>query len=247
MDSEIIWTPSDSRKQASAMWRFAERTSDQHGAAPDDAEALLDWSIQQPDTFHAALWDELDIIGDKGTAAFIPGKTMREAQFYPGARLNYAENLLREPDSRLAIIAHRDDGTRRTITRKVLHAEVSRMVSALRAEGVGEGEDEQDGDLGPGVLQSGGNHFPRESEVDRRGVEREPGDTDGRGQPRAPSEVRPARARQPDLTGEEIQRQGTVGEQGRGGRELEAEIDPRAAGEGLVEGDLLLVERAGVE
>ncbi len=136
----IVWTPSETRKRQSALRAFAERTQPQHGAAPNDYAALLDWSINEPDAFHGALWDALDIIGDKGNAAFVPGKSIRDAKFFPQARANYAENLLREPDDRPAVIAHRDDGTRRTITRRGLHDEVSRMAGALRAEGVKEGD-----------------------------------------------------------------------------------------------------------
>jgi len=131
-----IWAPKPDHKHQSALWQFAEKTHAQHGAAPDDYPALLDWSIKSPDAFYDALWDDLAIIGDKGDAAFIPGATLRDAQFYPGARLNYAENLLRDPDDSLAIIAHRDDGTKRAITRRDLYDAVSRAEQALRAEGV---------------------------------------------------------------------------------------------------------------
>jgi acetoacetyl-CoA synthetase len=101
---------------------------------------LLDWAIRDPGGFHDALWDELGIIGEKGDMAFIAGETIREAKFYPGARLNYAENMLAQRDDTLAVIAHRDDGTRREITRSGLYDQVSRMVAALKAQGVGEGD-----------------------------------------------------------------------------------------------------------
>lgn len=90
--------------------------------------------------FYDALWDELDIIGERGDRSFVAGKSIRDAVFYPKARVNYAENLLRDADDRLAIIAHRDDGTRRTVTRRKLYDDVSRLVQALRAAGVGEGD-----------------------------------------------------------------------------------------------------------
>ncbi len=135
-----IWAPKPAQKRQSALWQFAEKTHTHHGAAPDDYPALLDWSIKSPNAFYTALWDDLAIIGDKGDAAFIPGVTLRDAQFYPGARLNYAENLLRNPDDSLAIIAHRDDGTKRSITRRELYDAVSRAEQALRAEGVVAGD-----------------------------------------------------------------------------------------------------------
>lgn len=139
-DSTQLWEPTDEQKQSSAMWDFASKTQAQHGGAPDDFDTLHTWSVESPDNFYHALWDYLGIIGDKGQMSFVPAEDIRDAQFYPGARLNYAENLLQHADDRLAIIAHRDDGTRRTISRKQLYDWVSRMVQALKAEGVSEGD-----------------------------------------------------------------------------------------------------------
>ena len=103
MDSEIVWTPSEAQKKASAMWAFSKRAGFE-----GDYPALLDWSIREPEAFHALLWDALGIVGDRGEAAFRAGPTIKDAQFYPGARLNYAENLLQLRDATPAIIAHRE-------------------------------------------------------------------------------------------------------------------------------------------
>lgn len=140
MSDDILWQPSDERMQASGLWAFATATKDQHGCATDDYPGILRWSIAAPEGFHQALWDFLDIIGDKGDVAFLAGDTLRQTKFFPNAKLNYAENLLRDADDRLAVIAHRDDGTRREITRRQLYDRVSQIVAALRAEGVVPGD-----------------------------------------------------------------------------------------------------------
>lgn len=140
MIGEILWTPSSARKRQTALWEFASQTQPMHGKAPDDYFGLLDWSIAQPETFYSALWDFLDIIGDKGKTACQPGATLRDVRFFPDAKLNYAENLLRDADDRLAIIAHCDDGTRREITRKALADLVSQIVAGLRGEGIVPGD-----------------------------------------------------------------------------------------------------------
>ena len=140
VDNDILWALSDTDKQQSALWQFAEQTRSLHQAAPGDYDALHAWSVDSPAVFYEALWDFLDIIGDKGDASYEAGEDIRSARFYPDARLNYAENLLREPDDRLAIIAHRDDGTRRTLTRRELYDQVSRLVQALQDAGVTTGD-----------------------------------------------------------------------------------------------------------
>ncbi|WMT89589.1 acetoacetate--CoA ligase [Pelagibacterium sp. H642] len=136
----ILWQADEARKRASALWRFAEATAHLHGAEPDDYAALHAWSVREPETFYSALWEHLDIVGEKGGRSFVPGEDIRDAQFFPDARLNYAENLLRRRDDGLAIIAHRDDGTRRTLSWRQLYDQVSRFAQALSAEGVGEGD-----------------------------------------------------------------------------------------------------------
>ncbi|MBD3609017.1 MAG: AMP-binding protein, partial [Gammaproteobacteria bacterium] len=139
-DNTLLWQPTDEQKQSSAMWDFARKTQAFHGGAADDFDALHAWSVNSPAKFYNTLWDYLEIVGDKGEQAYMAGETIHDAQFYPGARLNYAENLLQNADDRLAVIAHRDDGTRRTITREALYQQVSRTVQALKAEGVSEGD-----------------------------------------------------------------------------------------------------------
>ncbi len=133
---EILWQPGDHRVAQSALARFAAG----QGFEPTDYAALHAWSLASPGDFYDRLWDVLGIIGDKGARSFVAGADMRADRFFPEARLNYAENALRDPDDRIAIIAHRDDGTRRSLTRRDLHVLVSRMVQALRAEGVGAGD-----------------------------------------------------------------------------------------------------------
>jgi len=140
MDNDILWEPSEQQKQGTAMWRFVEKTHHLHGVSPDDYRALHKWSIQEPEAFYSSLWDFLDIIGHKGARSFQPGASIRDARFFPDARLNYAENLLRYRDDELAIIAHRDNGTRRIVTRRSLYDQVSQLEQALRAAGVCEGD-----------------------------------------------------------------------------------------------------------
>ena len=133
---EILWTPGPQRIAASNLARFAAAA----GVEGATYAALHDWSVREPEAYHSRLWDFLAIIGDKGSRAVRPDGDLRKVRFFPEARLNYAENLLSEPDDRLALIAHRDDGTRRALTRKGLHDLVSRMVQALRAHGIGPGD-----------------------------------------------------------------------------------------------------------
>ena len=136
----VLRSPSQEASEHSLMWQFARATVPHHHAADGDYEALHAWSIGDPDNYHASLWDFLQIIGERGERSVHHAERLRDVRFFPDARLNYAENLLRDPDERVALIACREDGTERRLTRAQLTDQVSRMAQALRAAGVGVGD-----------------------------------------------------------------------------------------------------------
>ncbi len=133
---EILWQPSAERIAASALARFAMEI----GFDPTDYAGLHRWSVTEPEAFHSRLWDFLGIVGEKGSRAYLPGRDQIDTRFFPEAKLNYAENLLARPGSGPAIIAHRDDGTRRELSWGELVALVSRLSQAMTAAGVVPGD-----------------------------------------------------------------------------------------------------------
>ena len=134
--TDILWRPSEARLRDTAMARFAV----ENGFEPADYEQLHHWSVTDPEAFYSRLWDALDIVGDKGDTAFAPGADQLAARFFPGAALNYAENLLARPGSGPAIIAHRDDGTRRELSWPELIDRVSVVSQAMAGSGIGPGD-----------------------------------------------------------------------------------------------------------
>jgi len=116
--------------------RFAARA----GFAPTDYASLHRWSIAEPEAFHSMLWDFLGIVGTKGDRVVVRGRDQISTRFFPDATLNYAENMLSRPNDGPAIIAHRDDGTRRELGWPELQALVSRLVQAMAAQGIVPGD-----------------------------------------------------------------------------------------------------------
>ena len=139
--SDLLWEPSAERRAASNMAAFMARANREKGAGANGYAALHRWSVEQPDAFWELVWDDAGIVGDKGAAPFVEdGDRMPGARFFPRARLNYAETLLRMRGEAPALIFRREDGLRREWSRDRLSGETSRLAQALAAAGIGEGD-----------------------------------------------------------------------------------------------------------
>ncbi|MEP6590556.1 MAG: acetoacetate--CoA ligase [Gemmatimonadota bacterium] len=120
--------------------------------ASDAFAATHAWSIDSLEAFWAAVWDDAGVIADlrvDGTAwdAVLVGKERMAPpdpvlgpNWFPGARLNYAENLLRHTGAGPAIIGWDERGPIGTLSRDQLRAEVARTAAGLRRLGVHAGD-----------------------------------------------------------------------------------------------------------
>ena len=133
----ILWQPSPQRIARSNITRFIKLANQRWNAGLGDSNALYDWSIRHPQQFWTALWDFCGVIGERGGARVLIGPDrMPGASWFPDARLNYAENLLRRRDDATAIVFWGEDRVRWRLSFAQLHDAVSRTVQALEAAGV---------------------------------------------------------------------------------------------------------------
>ena len=136
-----LWTPSPERRAQANLTAFADLVEQRHGVRCTDYPALYDWSIRAPGDFWTALWDFCGVVAEtRGEHALIDGDRMPGAKWFPEARLNYAENLLRRRDDEPAMIFRGENKVRRTLTFADVHDTVSRLAQALRAQGVKPGD-----------------------------------------------------------------------------------------------------------
>jgi len=133
--SQPLWRPSPERIADAVLSRFCRET----GQA--DMAALYRWSIAEPEAFWRKLWSFAGVIGEGPGAVGIenPGK-MPGAKFFPEARLNYAENLLRRRDDSDAIVFRGEDKVRRRLSHRQLYDLVSRLAQAMQAAGIVPGD-----------------------------------------------------------------------------------------------------------
>ena len=110
------------------------------GLAAAEYSEVHRWSIEKPEEFWSAVWDFCEVVGDKGNVVLRDGDRMPGAQWFPEARLNFAENLLRRRDDSEAIVFWGENGTQMRLTRKELFRETARCAAALRASGIAAGD-----------------------------------------------------------------------------------------------------------
>jgi len=138
--TEILWRPSPERVASSVLAEFAKRYGPYAGQASFDYDGLYRWSIEQPEAFWESVWEFGGVVGEPGEIVFEPGADMRAARFFPGATLNFAENLLRRSDSGEAIVSLGEDGRCRRVTWQKLNEEVGASIAWLDEVGLEAGD-----------------------------------------------------------------------------------------------------------
>ena len=147
IEARPLWQPNPQTVGETRMAMFMQATG--HGRYAD----LWQWSVDQPEMFWSTLWNFCGAIGAKGgeilvdrsqsardTAPGVAGDIMPGARWFPEARLNYAENLLKYRGEDEAVVFWGEDKVRRRLSRAELYAEVARFQQFLIAAGVGEGD-----------------------------------------------------------------------------------------------------------
>ena len=139
---ELLWTPSKEVQKASNMYAFMELVNREKGRNYRSYRELYRFSVDEPEAFWDILFRYLDIVHSVGYERTVddihrfPG-----AKWFPGCRLNYAENLLRhEANDEACLIFRGEDKVRRVLTWKDVKEQTFRLATALRELGVGAGD-----------------------------------------------------------------------------------------------------------
>ena len=136
-----LWSPDQARVAAANLTQFRELAARHSGNTIDDYATLHRWSVDHPEQFWNLLWDDGGVIAARrGERVLVDGERMPGARWFPDARLNFAENLLRRRDDSDAILFHGEQQVRRRLSHRELYDGVSRLAQALAALGVGEGD-----------------------------------------------------------------------------------------------------------
>mgnify|MGYP006283885901 CR=1 FL=1 len=139
--SELMWRPSEQRIRQTNMYDFMQYVNDKYGREFDEYHRLWEWSINNIPSLWESLWDYMDIIHSAPYREVIVGEDrMPGAEWFPGARLNFAENLLRYRDGRPAIISRNEKGETSEITYGDLYGRVAGLARSMRDMGITRGD-----------------------------------------------------------------------------------------------------------
>ncbi|MFH1151377.1 MAG: acetoacetate--CoA ligase [Actinomycetota bacterium] len=140
-EGELLWSPSEERVKSSNMYRFIQYVNERFGKEFTEYEELYRWSVEDIADFWSALWDFTDVLASQPFEEVIEdAATMPGAKWFAGARLNFAENLLRFRDEREALVFKGEGQEPVRMTYAELYDQVARLQKALKEAGVGIGD-----------------------------------------------------------------------------------------------------------
>ena len=147
--SQPYWQPSRERVAGANMTAFLAAVRAEEPSVTD-YPALYRWSVAEPAAFWAKVWSFCGIISSAAPQTTLepvdepPGRPSgvrpSGVRWFRGARLNFAENLLRYRDERPALVFWNESGRQSELSYAELHAEVSRLARALADSGVVPGD-----------------------------------------------------------------------------------------------------------
>lgn len=136
-----LWEPSEEWIKNAEVTKFIQFVNDKYNTNLKGAKDLYKWSVEEIEDFWAAFWIFADIVNSKGYNKVISDiSKFPGAEWFPGAKLNFAENLLRYNDDQLAFIFQGESKVTRKVTYKELNKQVARLAKSLREMGVEKGD-----------------------------------------------------------------------------------------------------------
>jgi acetoacetyl-CoA synthetase len=139
--ANLLWSPSRERVHSSNMFHFMQWINSRHGQYFTRYDQLYQWSVENIAEFWASWWQYAGIKASRPYQRVLDDATkMPGAKWFEGARLNFAENLLRYRDDRTALIFRGEDRVHRTLTYARLYAAVAGVAEALKTLGIRAGD-----------------------------------------------------------------------------------------------------------
>ncbi len=139
--TDLLWQPSDEVIASANVTQFMSYVNEKHGLGLNSYDALHTFSIERQELFWPAVWDYCGVrASTRGERVIADGDKMPGAKYFPDARLNYAENLLRRRDDATAMLFRGEDKVASEVTWRELYDRVSCAQQQLKASGFSKGD-----------------------------------------------------------------------------------------------------------
>jgi acetoacetyl-CoA synthetase len=140
-EGELLWTPGAERVEHANITAFSRWLEREGGLSFASYRELWRWSVSDLESFWGALWRYLQVRSSAPYSRVLGSRAMPGAQWFPGARLNYAENVLRrESEGGIALLHAREGGRLEALSWAQLGTQVRILATRLRALGVQPGD-----------------------------------------------------------------------------------------------------------
>jgi len=138
---QILWQPSERAVEEAQLTQFARQMVRKRRLELNSYPDFYRWSVERPEEFWSDTWDFCGVLASrKGATVLVDGDKMPGARWFPEARLNLAENLMRRGDRGDAFVFWDESGPRRRVSYADLYSGVSRAAQALAALGLRAGD-----------------------------------------------------------------------------------------------------------
>src|SRR6266478_3930070 len=140
-EGTLLWEPSEEMKRQANLTRYMHWLANEKGLHFDDPAKLWEWSVNNLEDFWASLWDYFHVQASKPYSAVLVERKMPGAQWFPGAKLNYAEHVFRNATSgRPALLFQSESQPLTEVSWDELYRKVSTVAAALRSMGIQAGD-----------------------------------------------------------------------------------------------------------
>lgn len=141
MTNDPIWQPTQAHINKSKLYQFMQTVNRCYHLNCATYWDLYHWSIKQPGNFWQMVWDFCQVKASQPAQSQLIGASdMLKAKWFPGAKLNYAENLLKRNDNKLALIFRNEQNRRQTLTYAQLNHKVAKLANALKQHNIKKGD-----------------------------------------------------------------------------------------------------------
>jgi acetoacetyl-CoA synthetase len=135
-----LWKPTPERISNSNLVKYLSYLESNYKLKFSDFSELYAWSVVDIECFWKSIWDFSGIIHQQEYHSILEGKEIWNCRWFPGAELNFAENLLRFNDHHIAIISERENYPSVNISYKELNSLVARAAQGLKDIGIKKGD-----------------------------------------------------------------------------------------------------------